>query len=81
MPRPSSQFTGAADFWNPTGSPAPPPHVDNDLTVINPAAMPAGTELFFGYFVSGRVHEIRPGLIYTSSHPCSTGWPLGGAGL
>ncbi|HXL16271.1 MAG TPA: hypothetical protein VN961_01990 [Streptosporangiaceae bacterium] len=58
-----------------------PPHVDNDLTVINPAAMPAGTELFFGYFVSGRVHEIRPGLIYTSSHLCSTGWPLGGAGL
>ncbi len=82
-PGPSS--SGVLTVERPDGTPvgpsAHPVKIDNDVTVINPAAMPAGTELFFGCFVSGRVHEIRPGLIYTSSHLCSTGWPLGGAGL
>ncbi len=55
-----------------------PVSIDNDVTVINPAAMAAGTELFFGYFNSGRVHALQPGLIYTSNHMCSTGAPLGG---
>ena len=40
------------------------------MTVINRAAMPPGTELFLGYFYSGRVHAIRPGLIYTHSYTC-----------
>lgn len=52
--------------------------IDNDVTVINPAAMPAGTALFFGYFNSGRVHALQPGLIYTRSYTCSTGVPPGG---
>jgi hypothetical protein len=45
-------------------------NVGHDVTVINRAAMPAGTELFLGYFYSGRVHAIRPGLIYTHSYTC-----------
>jgi hypothetical protein len=47
-----------------------PVNVGHDVTVINRAAMPAGTELFLGYFYSGRVHAIRPGLIYTHSYTC-----------
>jgi hypothetical protein len=38
-------------------------------TVINPAAMPTGTELFFGY--SSSIHAIFTDLIYTSSYTCS----------
>ena len=55
-----------------------PVSIDNDVTVINPAAMPAGTELFLGYFNSGRIHALQPGLIYTRSYTCSTGLPPGG---
>jgi hypothetical protein len=36
--------------------------------VINPAAMPAGTELFIGYF--DIVQTIIVDLIYTGSHTC-----------
>jgi hypothetical protein len=58
----------------PDGTPVRPgPHpvnVGHDVTVINRAAMPAGTELFLGYFYSGRTHAIRPGLIYTHSYTC-----------
>lgn len=43
------------------------------VTVINPAAMPSGTELFFGYFNSD--HLLSSGLIYTSSYTCSNGQP------
>jgi hypothetical protein len=39
------------------------------VTVINPAAMPSGTELFFGY--STRIHALFTDLIYTSSYTCS----------
>jgi hypothetical protein len=46
-------------------------------TVINPAAMPAGTELFFGYSTS--IHALFTDLIYTSSHTCSNGLPPGGS--
>jgi hypothetical protein len=38
-------------------------------TVINPAAMPSGTELFFGY--SSNIHAVFTDLIYTSSYTCS----------
>jgi hypothetical protein len=48
------------------------------VTVINPAAMPAGTELFFGYFNSDRT--LTGNLIYTSSYTCSSGLPAHGAG-
>lgn len=46
------------------------------VTVINPAKMPSGTELFFGYFNSD--HGLFFDLIYTSSYTCSTGLPPGG---
>jgi hypothetical protein len=46
------------------------------VTVINPAAMPSGTELFFGYFSSD--HALFFDLIYTSSYTCSNGLPPGG---
>jgi len=46
------------------------PTADPISMVINPAAMPAGTELFIGYF--DRVQTIVVNLIYTSSHTCRT---------
>ena len=39
--------------------------------VINPAAIPSGTELFIGYFDLG--HTFFVDLIYTSSHTCRNG--------
>ena len=45
-------------------------------TVINPAAMPTGTELFFSYVNSG--HALFFDLIYTSSYTCSNAPPPGG---
>ena len=45
------------------------PMVDPVSMVINPAAMPSGTELFIGYF--DLVHTFFLDLIYTSSHTCS----------
>jgi hypothetical protein len=50
--------------------------VDHTVTVINPAKMPSGTELFFSYFNSG--HLLFFDLIYTSSYTCSNGLPPGG---
>jgi hypothetical protein len=44
--------------------------------VINPKAMPSGTELFFGYFNSD--HGLFFDLIYASSYTCSNGLPPGG---
>ena len=80
LPGPAS--IGVLTVERPDGTPVlSGPHrvsIDNDVTVINPAAMPAGTELFLGYFNSGRVHALNPGLIYTSSYTCSTGLPPGG---
>lgn len=39
------------------------------VTVINPAALPSGTELFFGY--SSSIHAVFTDLIYTISYTCS----------
>jgi hypothetical protein len=39
-------------------------------TVINPAALPSGTELFFGY--SSNIHAVFTDLIYTSSYSCGS---------
>ena len=47
--------------------------VARTVTVINPAAMPSGTELFFGYFNSDQALFFD--LIYTSSYTCSNGQP------
>ena len=53
------------------------PMVDPISMVINPAAMPAGTELFIGYFDLAQTIVVN--LIYTSSHTCrSTQQPPGG---
>jgi hypothetical protein len=41
----------------------------NAVTVINPSAMPAGTELFFGYLNSD--HGVAFDLIYTNSYTCT----------
>jgi hypothetical protein len=40
------------------------------VTVINPAAIPTGTELFFGY--STGIHAVFTDLIYTLSYTCSS---------
>jgi hypothetical protein len=45
------------------------PMVDPVSMVINPAAMPARTELFIGYFDLSQTIVVD--LIYTSSHTCS----------
>ena len=45
--------------------------IDHTVTVINPAAMPSGTELFFGYFNSD--HALFFDLIYARSYTCSNG--------
>jgi hypothetical protein len=55
------------------------PSVDPVTAVINPAAMPSGTELFIGYYDLG--HSFFLDLIYTSSHTCSNGQPPGLARL
>jgi len=53
------------------------PMVDPISMVINPAAMPAGTELFIGYFDLAQTIVVNP--IYTSSHTCrNTQQPPGG---
>jgi hypothetical protein len=46
------------------------PVADPMSMVINPAAMPAGTELFIGYFDLAQTIVVN--LIYTSSHTCRT---------
>jgi hypothetical protein len=42
-------------------------------TVINLAAIPSGTELFFGYSSSG--HALFFDLIYSHSYTCGSGQP------
>ena len=44
--------------------------IAHTVTVINPTAMPSGTELFFGYSTSD--HAIFLDLIYTSSYTCGS---------
>lgn len=61
-----------------TSHPAPPDPLSGVLsvntagtkTVINPAAIPAGTELFFGYTPGESL--VFFGLIYTGSYSCSS---------
>jgi hypothetical protein len=49
---------------------APAKHIaPSVVTVINPAALPGATELFFGY--SPRTHIMYYNLIYIKSHACS----------
>jgi hypothetical protein len=45
------------------------------VTVIKPAAMPAGTKLFFDYVNNDR--DLIGGLIYTNSYTCASGLPHG----
>jgi hypothetical protein len=40
------------------------------VTVINPAKIPPGTELFFGY--AGNIHAVFTDLIYTDSYTCGS---------
>ena len=47
------------------------PSVDPVTAVINPVAMPSGTELFIGFYDLG--HTFFSDLIYTGSHTCGTG--------
>jgi hypothetical protein len=47
------------------------PFVDPVTVVLDPAAMPSGTELFIGNFDLG--HTIFVGVIYTDAHTCSHG--------
>jgi hypothetical protein len=56
----------------PAGGPAPSELKQvaaRTATVINPSALPSGTELFFGYSTSMRA--VFTDLIYTSSYSCS----------
>ena len=45
------------------------PMVDPVSEVITPAAIPAGTELFIGFFNLGQTFFMD--LVYTGSHTCS----------
>jgi hypothetical protein len=47
------------------------------VTVINPAVIPSGTELSFGY--SSSIHALFTDLIYASSYSCSSGQPADGS--
>lgn len=59
----------------PSGSLKPNPGeiIANTKMVINPAAIPSGTELFFSY--SSTRHALFVDLIYKNSYTCSTGQP------
>jgi hypothetical protein len=55
------------------GDPAPSAVTElaaRTVTVINPGAIPSGTELFFGY--SSGIHAVFTDLIYISSYTCSS---------
>ena len=79
---PAPPSSGVLSVQFPDGSPvhkSTPGHhypVPPDVvTVINPAAMPAGTELSFTY--SNHNHDLNAGLIYTAAHTCSLTPPAG----
>jgi hypothetical protein len=72
---PAPPSSGVVSVQLPDGSPVP--HTGNQspvppdaVTVINPAAMAAGTELSFTY--SNHDHDLTGGLIYTAAHTCSS---------
>lgn len=73
---PGPAWAATLSLQLPDGTTVPPGPVPADaVTVINPAAMPAGTELFFGYFNDTRT--LTGNLIYTSSYTCSPSPPAG----
>ena len=74
---PAPPSSGVLSVQLPDGSPVakstpghPSPVPPDAVTVINPAAMPAGTELSFTY--SNDDHDLTGGLIYTAAHTCSS---------
>ena len=77
---PAPPSNGVLSIQLPDGSPVPitgrrSPVPPDAVTVINPAAMPAGTELSFTYVNHDRV--LTGDLIYTAAHTCSTTPPAG----
>ncbi len=76
---PGPAWAATLSLQLPDGTPVSPnqPVPSDVVTVINPAAMPAGTELFFGYFDSNRT--LAGNLIYTNSYTCSSNPPAGSA--
>ena len=81
---PSPHSIGVISVQLPDGTPVgtstpghPNPVPADAVTVINPAVMPAGTELFFDYVNSA--HALIGGLVYANSYTCSSGLPSGAA--
>jgi hypothetical protein len=77
---PAPPSSGVVSIQLPDGSPVPQtgnqsPVPPDAVTVINPAAMPAGTELSFTY--SNNDHRLIFALIYTAAHTCSHTPPAG----
>ena len=79
---PAPPRSGVLSVQLPDGSPvgkSTPGHAvpvpPDAVTVINPAAMPAGTELSFTY--SNHDRDLNAGLIYTAAHTCSSTPPAG----
>ncbi len=78
---PAPPSSGVLSVELPDGSPVakstpghPSPVPPDAVTVINPAAMPAGTELSFTY---SNHNHLTGGLIYTAAHTCSSTPPAG----
>ena len=77
---PAPPSSGVVSVQLPDGSPVPvtgrrSPVPPDALTVINPGAMPAGTELSFTYLNHDRV--LTGSLIYTAAHTCGSAPPAG----
>ncbi len=77
---PAPPSSGVVSVQLPDGSPVPvtghrSPVTPDAVTVINPAAMPTGTELSFTYVNHDRV--LTGSLIYTDAHTCSPTPPAG----
>ena len=77
---PAPPSSGVVSIELPDGSPVPytgrqSPVPPDAVTVINPAAMAAGTELSFTYLNRDRV--LTGNLIYTAAHTCSSTPPAG----
>ena len=75
---PAATLAAALSLQLPDGTPVSgnQPVPADAVTVIDPAAMPAGTELFFGYF--NNASTLTGNLIYSSSYTCSSSPPAGG---
>lgn len=77
---PAPPSSGVVSVELPDGNPVPvtgrkSPVPPDALTVINPAAMPTGTELSFTYVNHDRV--LTGSLVYTAAHTCSSTPPAG----